>query len=987
MASIPDLVTYIRFQLSELAANNAHHEFEHLCRHLTRHRICSNILPATGPVAAGGDQGRDFETFRTYLATGPLAASAFVGLVSDRPLVFQVSLQQRILQKMRADIKTVAASGRPVEGVHYFCAASVPVARRHQLQQWAKATHGIDLEIYDGPALAEMLADREVLWIASQFLGVPAEMYPEPPMDSAEPWYEETLLTWQSDAPPLPTFAAFAMVKAAVRHATSVAERSADLPFWFQVLNAFGTEDSPMPLRFRATYERAVASLRGHGTMEGLEGDLRIYFAGVPGFVRVADLEDAACLAVFCHEARHRNALNVSLVEILGWRDLVVRHVDGLLDNAHTLGHRAELLALRGHLEVAQGLNKESGPETMAQVMASTVEWWRQAAELANEAPLFPLERFADQLAKLAALIGDAPGYGLLTRRVDDLLARRVGDAAVARRARERALTFCREERLLRAVVELHEAKVRWFARETLEESALSMLFVARIYQDLGLYYAAKYYALAAAGAAGSSDDPDVLQLLPRALAFVGDCDYRQGNWIAFLRVTSLAVVTHWQFARVAGDFDANPELERFGVHSAIAVAVCERLDPRVAERFREVVAAWGHLSWLEEILPSARKAWDGLTAAETLIAVEEKLEARVLGDIEPEREVAWEQLGMTWRLRWQNVGSVTTAAEQFVAVLQIVLTELALHDLLLLRTEIEVDVTTADIKAPLVDPLPSNSGRRWKAVLPCAGVEGSEATARRTSLVLGAAAVILREVSLLPDEQFLTVLQRLQQEGVFSKILVGRSFEQLAREFGGDPKLLANLLVRPMPRAKRTPVAPAHPELRWIDGPGLGWSKDEALEAVARRYAHAAEMLPLTLARLRQSADFHRAVEMLRLEGWKDWHLLLAVGNVTWNYRGFHLYGPHGLSDQDVARRIAYEPEDDASLKVPTDEYAEDRLRTALRGSMLHTLQQWGLELRQDTPDFPAIEDFLAHRYRYWDIDIEHDDPFASDIIDSTAA
>jgi hypothetical protein len=59
----PDQVALvIAYALSRLSVHNAHHEFEHLCRHITRRRIASNIIPATGPVSAGGDGGADFET-------------------------------------------------------------------------------------------------------------------------------------------------------------------------------------------------------------------------------------------------------------------------------------------------------------------------------------------------------------------------------------------------------------------------------------------------------------------------------------------------------------------------------------------------------------------------------------------------------------------------------------------------------------------------------------------------------------------------------------------------------------------------------------------------------------------------------------------------------------------------------------------------------------------------------------------------------------
>src|SRR5882724_7981317 len=54
---------YVRFALSQLAGRNGHHEFEQLCFQLARRRVYPNVIPATGPVSAGGDQGADFETF------------------------------------------------------------------------------------------------------------------------------------------------------------------------------------------------------------------------------------------------------------------------------------------------------------------------------------------------------------------------------------------------------------------------------------------------------------------------------------------------------------------------------------------------------------------------------------------------------------------------------------------------------------------------------------------------------------------------------------------------------------------------------------------------------------------------------------------------------------------------------------------------------------------------------------------------------------
>ncbi|WP_338832602.1 hypothetical protein [Bradyrhizobium sp. 27S5] len=95
------LISVIRFHLGELSARNGHHEFESLCRHLARARIYRNIIPATGPVGAGGDQGRDFETYSAGYEVG-----LFDRKVSDGKAVFCCSLEKRIEKKIRADVAT-----------------------------------------------------------------------------------------------------------------------------------------------------------------------------------------------------------------------------------------------------------------------------------------------------------------------------------------------------------------------------------------------------------------------------------------------------------------------------------------------------------------------------------------------------------------------------------------------------------------------------------------------------------------------------------------------------------------------------------------------------------------------------------------------------------------------------------------------------------------------------------------------------------------
>jgi hypothetical protein len=102
----------IRLAMGSLAADNEHHSFEHLCRRLAKPHRQQNVVPATGPVSAGGDQGRDFETFRTYLADELPFAIGFLALASSEVVVFACTIQRHGLQaKFEGDIKSICAQG------------------------------------------------------------------------------------------------------------------------------------------------------------------------------------------------------------------------------------------------------------------------------------------------------------------------------------------------------------------------------------------------------------------------------------------------------------------------------------------------------------------------------------------------------------------------------------------------------------------------------------------------------------------------------------------------------------------------------------------------------------------------------------------------------------------------------------------------------------------------------------------------------------
>lgn len=171
----------IRFALNQLRVRNGQHEFETLTRMLARATVTRNLLPATGPVAGGGDQGRDFETFPTQLPGQVQRIGRDLGVPDRATVGFACTLQQGDLRaKIRADVAEIVASGSEVEFIVAYCEADISVARRHAIERDAMERHRVRLAVFDGNAIAELLADHATFWIAETYLHLPARVLPCP---------------------------------------------------------------------------------------------------------------------------------------------------------------------------------------------------------------------------------------------------------------------------------------------------------------------------------------------------------------------------------------------------------------------------------------------------------------------------------------------------------------------------------------------------------------------------------------------------------------------------------------------------------------------------------------------------------------------------------------------------------------------------------------------------------------------------------------
>ena len=959
MANPVQLTALLRFHLSELGAHNAHHEFEHLARHVARARIYSNILPATGPVSAGGDGGRDFETFQTYISPQTIVGSTFAQRSSQtRQAVFQCSLDKRIEKKIRSDLQAIVSVGH-VDEIVYFCEANLPIARRLKLIAEANKA-GVVLQIFDGTAIAEWLAEPDIFWIAQEFLHLPAEITPDVEPDNR---YAAHRAVWKSRSPLPVSRADFVAIKSGLRRATFDPEARPDLAFWLERMEGFVVEDVPRDLVRDASYEIAVAHLRGRGDLTPQASRIADYFSDAEQHTGIGELTNAVTLLSYCFGAFWLGQYQAVEAEFHAARQKLAETLEAGLAEKIGPGRRAGLLYVRGLLEQtprAPGVYPDH---------ARAISDWNAMLDSARDAPLYPVEAFADFLVEVIKHRGDDDALLALAARADDLLAERLGSAAAGEKAIDRAFSLLDREETTAAIRELHKAKYKWFSGERLGGTLRVLLLLSEQYRMLGLAYAAKYHAMAAAFIARYEPRDDLGDLQSKALLELVDAEDFAGNSFAFLQLFPQLFAAHFQHDDRPLDPEQHPRLHANLGQLAALLGFLKRGNPAARAAIDELTADWPALV-RDPIWFAADQSdgfWNQGSWTDAWAGLEKELLDRPFGDIGADRLVRWKALGINWTCAFANRYEMTSLAEQLICELQLAACSLAGRDLGLIPCDVTIEIVVVSDADGLEITAPTGADQSFRVTAPSTD-RGPDEIAD----VVMVFATIIRACSTLEDTELMSRFDGTVLEPIF----IGRPYAELFREFVPEDAFAQVL------RSAVDTLDPDRPFdskigefVTWFDGPGHSYDEERARGDAEHRYARVLSSLRFTLERLAHDPEVRPRLQKMHDKGMNDWEIISILSNIAMNARmelqsdlSLEAWRERGLQLLDQAET----PETALDPVLFTEEQIELHSWIYL-GAFLSS---WQLPA-PPCMNREGLERFLIARYRLRDIDVDHTDVF----------
>ena len=189
--------------------------------------------------------------------------------------------------------------------------------------------------------------------------------------------------------------------------------------------------------------------------------------------------------------------------------------------------------------------------------------------------------------------MGEVEELLALAARADDLVAERAGRVTAGQKALDRAFSLLERDQPTAAIRELHKAKAKRFSGEQFRGTLGILLLLAEQYCILGLVYAAKYHAMAAAFIARYEDRKRTGDLQSKALLELLDAENAAGNSLGFLQLFSVFLAVHIQHDDRPLDAERHPSLSENMGHLSALLGFLKRGNSQARKVVDELFAVW----------------------------------------------------------------------------------------------------------------------------------------------------------------------------------------------------------------------------------------------------------------------------------------------------------------------------------------------------------------------------------------------------------
>ncbi|NCD67902.1 dsDNA nuclease domain-containing protein [Mucilaginibacter agri] len=548
--------------------------------------------------------------------------------------------------------------------------------------------------------------------------------------DEQDKWYAHIYDKWAvNPAPASFNVGQYLEAIAAIRYCRWDLAASSHVPLWLNVMQHFiQLADNPMPFRRKAIYEYLFLKMQA-SRVSGqpdptLVADAPLvtqYFENLGERYELADIEeDISFLQIVTAESQ-RSPGFAEATAIEKWSHDITAEIESRLIHPRDINEHCLLLELKG-----TACMQLRGNEYKSEKVKEAMGIYRIMIPLLPDADTYTVTRLSDMLKQ----IGDL--YTMLREKhedsSDEIAAFRREISSFAPQAdirHKQAQEFISTgavslkkggaRNFLRAIDNFHQAGKLYRMDETMDAYILALLNMAQVYNALGANFAGKYYALCGVWSSVHTGDEKALAKIADSYGLVFHADFLQGAWISAMS-DYIPYMNHHNEVKTGDPGDEEMVNKNF-LDLALMVEVSQRVFPELLhliDFYKTQLGGYyredmGHL--VEPI--------------KAHIAERENLQALIaprvvdtpFNDVGKERVIRFKMLGVSWYILFGNTYVMTALAEEFTAILQVILCEIGLSG-----ADLQLPVSRINIKVIETpgEPKPiRRDGEQWIIAIP----------------------------------------------------------------------------------------------------------------------------------------------------------------------------------------------------------------------------------------------------------------------------
>lgn len=724
-------------------------------------------------------------------------------------------------------------------------------------------------------------------------------------------------------------------------------------------------------------------TLKSDGALTDIDDKLKFYFSELEQLDSIDEIEDALNIVNILLGTSRMGMTGCTVEEVDSLAFRLYKKIEAEILKADDLNKKCNLLEFVSTLRLSlHGITKGSKVEKIFEPLYEIIEYLDRAALY----DVTQLSRRINKMIKMFIRFGGNDSGNLIEKfefflvALDPYVVKRDGNFKAAKTNIERGAAFLFSERKdgrLKSLNYFHTAKDLYLSDTTMEGYVLGTLNIAQLYSSFGFNFAAKYYALTSLWISlNNKGDNKLLKRIPQAFGLLFHLDFKQGAWFSAIATFNDYLFAKRQFDSDGFDFEKDTTILKMFSEMALIIHSTECVSAQMTHQLEFIKSKWG-IIWDENIKYAVEHLEKEVKLPEGLKEIiENKLDDAPLNDVGKNRVIRWNALGSEWEIQFENTAVLNSLAEEYCAILQICLAEIALSgaDFHLIRGKIKIHIEQGTaFEKP--EQAGDNSVCEYKIVLPQLIAKDIKEINHHHAYLAASLSVILSDLSLLKWDEFQALFNKLfSEQGLAQKTYTVNTFQRIYRELYNDALFAVDQRSNYRPVNYQSALPIEDTVLKWEDSISEKYDEAQSLKFIKNRYDRAYKVIHLTIDRLKSDEHFKEIIKDLRKEGWRDWQIILTIMNFVVNYKVSKKLGniafPSGEERAKAIQKGFHEminiDESENPVEFPAKAFETDEFKTQFNIGLVSVLQTWELESHAILPNLKAIRDFLNIRFRF---------------------